>query len=52
VFHACSYDRGALEDGIGLSVASRFRENHVANTFHNIPAIQVELNAENPIVVE
>jgi hypothetical protein len=45
-------DRGALEDGIGLSVASRFRENNIANTFHNIPAIQVELNAQNPIVVE
>ena len=41
-------DRGALEDGIGLSVAARFRENNITNTFHNAPAMQEAIDAANP----
>jgi hypothetical protein len=45
-------DRGALEDGIGLSVAARFRANNIANTFHNEPAMQAAINAADLIIVE
>jgi hypothetical protein len=45
-------ERGVLEDSISLSVATRFRDNNLANKFHAPHGAAAPAAERNPILIE